>query len=105
MSQDSLFSRHWLNNTLLDDGFITQKAKELANHPIPYGLEAWLAEHFDTFKLATRSEAQLEEKFIGPLLTQLGWTTAPQHTMTVQGKLAKPDWCLLATAGLADCRA
>lgn len=94
MTQDSILP-HWLTNTLLDDGFIAQKAIELRAKPLPYALDSWLAAHFDAVSLAARSEAQLEDKFIGPLLDQLGWTKVAQETITVQGKLAKPDWCLL----------
>ena len=94
MTQD-LFPQHWLINTLLDDGFISQKASELLARPIPYGLQAWLNLHFDAPSLAARNEAQLEEKFIAPLLAQLGWTKAYQAGLTVQGKFAKPDYCLL----------
>ncbi len=95
MTQDLLFPQNWLNNTLLDDGFIARQASELLAKPLPYDLAAWLTENFDAAKLAARSEAQLEDKFIGPLLAQLGWTKVAQETITVQGKLAKPDWCLL----------
>ncbi len=94
MTQD-LFPQHWLTNTLFDDGFITQKSSELAGKQNPYDLEAWLKEHFDTPALAARNEAQLEEKFIAPLLAQLGWAKAYQVGITVQGKFAKPDYCLL----------
>lgn len=94
MTQD-LFPQHWLTNTLLDDGFITQKAGELLTRPIPYALEAWLKEHFDAVTLAARNEAQLEEKFIAPLLARLGWSKAYQVGITVQGKFAKPDYCLV----------
>lgn len=95
MTQDMLFPQHWLTNTLLDDGFIARQASQLLVKPTPYDLDAWLKENFDTSKLAARSEAQLEDKFIGPLLTQLGWTKVAQEIITVQGKQAKPDWCLL----------
>ncbi|MDD2881258.1 MAG: hypothetical protein PHQ58_12550 [Rhodoferax sp.] len=71
----------------------------MAKLPLPYGLNDWLAAHFDVASLSQRSEAQLEERFIGPLLTQLGWTSVTQQTITVQGKLAKPDWCLLLEPG------
>ena len=98
MKQD-LFPQHWLTNTLLDDGFIVQKTNQLAAQPLPYALDAWLAEHFQAAALATYSEAQLEDRFIGPLLTQLGWLKVAQETITVQGKLAKPDWCLLSQPG------
>lgn len=98
MKQD-LFPQHWLTNTLLDDGFIVQKTNQLAAQPLPYALDAWLAEHFNAATLATYSEAQLEDRFIGPLLTQLGWLKVAQETITVQGKLAKPDWCLLSQPG------
>ena len=94
MTQD-LFPRPWLTNTLLDDGFIVQKANELLAKPIPYALEVWLKEHFDAPTLAARNEAQLEEKFIAPLLAQLGWAKAYQVGVTVQGKFAKPDYCLV----------
>lgn len=94
MTQD-LFPQHWLTNTLFDDGFITQKSSELAGKLNPYDLEAWLKEHFDAHALAARNEAQLEEKFIAPLLAQLGWAKAYQVGITVQGKFAKPDYCLL----------
>lgn len=94
MTQD-LFPQHWLTNTLLDDGFIAQKASELGAKPIPYALEAWLTEHFDASSLAARNEAQLEEKFIAPLLARLGWAKAYQVGITVQGKFAKPDYCLV----------
>ena len=66
MKQD-LFPQHWLTNTLLDDGFIVQKTNQLAAQPLPYALDAWLAEHFNAATLATYSEAQLEDRFIGPL--------------------------------------
>jgi hypothetical protein len=98
MTQD-LFPQHWLTNTLLDDGFITQKASELLAKPIPYDLQAWLTAHFDAPSLAAVNEAQLEVKFIGPLLAQLGWTKVTQEALIVQGKLAKPDWCLLVDPG------
>lgn len=98
MKQD-LFPQHWLTNTLLDDGFIVQKTNQLAAQPLPYALDAWLAAHFQAAALATYSEAQLEDRFIGPLLTQLGWLKVAQETITVQGKLAKPDWCLLSQPG------
>jgi hypothetical protein len=101
MSQD-LFPSPWLVNTLLDAGFIAHKKGELGKLPLPYNLSHWLDQHFDTAVLAKRSEAQLEEKFIGPLLSQLGWTTVSQQAMTVQGKLAKPDWCLVLQPGQDD---
>ncbi|MBP9685715.1 MAG: hypothetical protein KBE07_13800 [Rhodoferax sp.] len=101
MTQD-LFPRHWLTNTLLDDGFIAQKASELAAKPLPHGLDAWLQTHFDADTLAARNEAQLEEKFIAPLLAQLGWHKAYQQGITVQGKFAKPDYCLLLHAAQED---
>jgi hypothetical protein len=90
-----LFPQHWLTNTLLDDGFIVQKTNELAGKPLPCDLDAWLTDNFHPATLATRNEAQLEEKFIAPLLAQLGWTKAYQVGITVQGKFAKPDYCLL----------
>ena len=71
MTQD-LFPPNWLTNTLLDDGFINQKASELAAQPVAHGLDAWLQTHFDANTLAARNEAQLEAKFIAPLLAQLG---------------------------------
>ena len=94
MAQD-LFTQSYYTNTLLDDGFIKQKAGELRAKPIPYDLPTWLMQNFDAAKLAVRNEAQLEEKFIGPLLAQLGWAKAYQVGLTVQGKFAKPDYCLL----------
>lgn len=94
MTQD-LFPPYWLTNTLLDDGFIAQKASELLEKPLPYDLHAWLTAHFDASSLAARNEAQLEEKFIAPLLAQLGWSKAYQVGITVQGKFAKPDYCLV----------
>ena len=93
MIQD-LFPQHWLTNTLLDDGFIEMKAKQLAAAPLPHGLDAWLQTYFDSAALAARNEAQLEEKFIAPLLAQIGWSKAYQVGITVQGKFAKPDYCL-----------
>lgn len=93
---------HWLVNTLLDDGFIARKREDLATQALPYGLEAWLQQHFDAQALQRMSEAQLEARFIGPLLAQLGWTKVTQQSLTVQGKLAKPDWCLLLQPGQDD---
>lgn len=94
MTQE-LFSQHWLFNTLLDDGFIQKKADQLVKKAIPHDLDNWLSTHFDATALAKRNEAQLEEKFIAPLLTQLGWSKAYQLGITVQGKFAKPDYCLV----------
>ena len=97
-----LFPQPWLVNTLLDDGFIAQQRRELAQASAPEGLAAWLAQHFAPAALSRRSEAQLEDTFIGPLLTELGWCKVAQETLTVQGKLAKPDWCLLLQPGQDD---
>jgi len=67
----------------------------LAGKLLPYDLENWLSKHFDADSLVTRNEAQLEERFIAPLLAQLGWSKAYQVGITVQGKFARPDYCLL----------
>ena len=101
MTQD-LFTQPWLTNTLLNDAFIEQKASELAAKPLPHGLDAWLQTHFDSETLAARNEAQLENKFIAPLLMQLGWAMAYQQGITVQGKFAKPDYCLMVHASQED---
>ena len=102
MTQD-MFPRHWLNNSLLDEGFITQKAQELmlsqAQKSLAFELGAWLDQHFHPQNLAAGNEAQLEDGFIRPLLTQLGWVAVTQQSFVVQGKLAKPDWCLLQDHG------
>lgn len=95
-------SSPWLTNTLLDEGFIAQQRHALGQADEPYGLAAWLAQHFVPTALSQRSEAQLEDTFIGPLLTQLGWCKVAQETLTVQGKLAKPDWCLLLEPAQGD---
>ena len=100
-----LFPHPWRVNTLLDDGFIAHKCSDLAQAGAPRALAPWLEQHFDVASLSIRSEAKLEEKFTGPLLKQLGWASVTQETLVVQGNLAKPDWCLLTTAGLAACRA
>lgn len=96
----NLFPMHWLNNTLLDDGYIAKKSVELLNNPLPYDLQNWLDKNFDAKSLSAKNEAQLEEKFIGPILAQLGWEKVPQEGLTVQGKFAKPDWVLLLDDGL-----
>ena len=98
MPQD-LFPSPWLVNTLLNEGFIARKRGELGQLPLPYELSPWLGRHFDAGTLSKLSESQLEDRFIGPLLAQLGWVKVTQQTITVQGKLAKPDWCLLLEAG------
>ena len=97
-----LFPAPWLVNTLLDQGFVDQKKSELAERPVPYDLSDWLGAHFDAAQLSKGREAQLEAKLIGPLLAQLGWATVNQQSFVVQGKHAKPDWCLLLDAGQAD---
>ena len=97
-----LFPSPWLINTLLDEGFIAQQRHALAQADDVYGLAPWLAQHFVPATLSQRSEAQLEDTFIGPLLAQLGWCKVAQETLTVQGKLAKPDWCLLLQPGQDD---
>ncbi len=85
----------WLVNTLLDEGFVATKRSELGKLALPYGLGMWLDQHFDAERLSKGNEKQLEDKFIGPLLRQLGWTATTEQGFTVQGKFAKPDWCLL----------
>ena len=101
MPQD-LFPNPWLVNTLLDQGFVDQKMGELAARPVPYDLSNWLAAGFDALQLSKGKEAQLEDKLIGPLLAQLGWATVNQQSIIVQGKHAKPDWCLLLDASQAN---
>jgi hypothetical protein len=102
MLNNDLMPTPWLTNTLLDEGFVAQKKLALGQQVVPYGLSIWLVEHFNAEVLGKRSEAQLEEKFIGPLLKQLGWITVSQQIITVQGKLAKPDWCLVLQPGQDD---
>lgn len=102
MSSKDLFPTSWLVNTLLDESFVANKKRELGQQAVPCDLDQWLASHFDAGTLAKRSEAQLEEKFIGPLLVQLGWHAVTQQAITVQGKLAKPDWCLVLDEGQDD---
>ncbi|MDD4888111.1 MAG: N-6 DNA methylase, partial [Thiomonas sp.] len=102
MPSQDLFPHTWLCNTLLDEGFVARKRIELAQKPIPYALLPWLNQHFEAEALARRNESQLEEKFIGPLLARLGWITVPQQVITVQGKPAKPDWCLVLEPGQDD---
>lgn len=95
-----LFDDHWLVNTLLDDGYVAQLRAQLRQSPAgAQALGDWLAQRFDAQAFARRSEAQLEERFIGPLLETLGWATVPQEQFVVQGKTAKPDWCLLTHPG------
>jgi Type I restriction enzyme R protein N terminus (HSDR_N) len=88
----------WIINTLFDDSFLNQKADELVGKVSVADLEHWLSKNFEPEKLKARNEAQLEEKFIAPLLAQLGWNKAYQVSITVQGKQAKPDYCLLEQA-------
>ncbi len=90
-----LFAAPWLNNSLLDTSFLQQKSRELAAQPLPPGWLAWLRQQFQPSQLAASNEAQLEDRFISPLLKQLGWVSVPQQVLVVQGKTAKPDWCLL----------
>lgn len=90
-----LFAAQWLNNSLLDTSFLQQKSRELAAQPLPPGWVAWLQQQFQPGPLAASNEAQLEDGFISPLLKQLGWVCVPQQVLVVQGKTAKPDWCLL----------
>ena len=97
MPQD-LFPNPWLVNTLLNPGFVDQKMGELAERPVPCDLSNWLAAHFDALQLSKGKEAQLEDKLIGPLLAQQGWATVNQQSFIVQGKPAKPGWCLLLDA-------
>ncbi len=98
-----LFPQSWLVNTLLDDGFIAQKAEQLVAKPAAHGLGLWLQTHFDSAVLGLYNEAQLEEKLIAPLLAHLGWHTCYQVGITVQGKFAKPDYCLtLDSASAAE---
>ena len=97
-----LFPSPWLINTLLDEGFIAQQRHALAQADDVYGLAPWLVQHFVPTALSKRNEAELENIFIGPLLTQLGWCKVAQETLTVQGKLAKPDWCLLLEPAQGD---
>ncbi|MFM2058976.1 MAG: hypothetical protein RLY71_3361 [Pseudomonadota bacterium] len=101
MPQD-LFPNPWLVNTLLDQGFVDQKKSDLARQPIPFDLESWLSDHFDPDQLSKVKEAQLEARLIGPLLAQLGWATVNQQSLIVQGKHAKPDWCLMLEPDQAD---
>jgi len=102
MPPNDLFPSPWLTNTLLDEAFVATKKLDLGQQALPYGLGVWLQSHFDASVLAKRSEAQLEEKFIGPLLAQLGWIAVPQQVLTVQGKIAKPDWCLVLQPAQED---
>lgn len=61
MKQD-LIPQHWLTNTLLDDGFIVQKTKELAAKPLPSFAEferAMLRERTRSGLIAASKEGRL----------------------------------------------
>ncbi len=45
---------------------MTQRSAKLAQSPVPCDLPAWLNTHFDVTRLSQRSQAQLEDHFIGP---------------------------------------
>jgi type I restriction-modification system DNA methylase subunit len=81
----------WLVNTLLDDGYIQGKIKNPGNQQ---SLCEWFTNLFSPEKLAQANESQLENSFIFPLLQELGWHCVPKQSLTVQGKMNVPDWCL-----------
>ena len=100
--QAEIFTASWWENNLLDESFVEQQAQALVAAPQPYDLAAWLQHNFDAASLVQTNEAQLEHRFIAPLLAQMGWHSVPQKVYTVQGKVAKPDWCLSLDAQQAD---
>ena len=100
--QAEIFAASWWENNLLDESFVEQQAQALMALPLPYDLAAWLQQNFDAASLVQSNEAQLEHRFIAPLLEQMGWHSVPQKVYTVQGKVAKPDWCLSLGAQQAD---
>ncbi|MDD2609322.1 MAG: N-6 DNA methylase [Giesbergeria sp.] len=85
----------WFRNNLLSSGFLPHEVIGHNYSPLAVKIAKWLEQHFEPEKLAAYNESQLENSFIGPLLLQLGWVTLPQQSLVVQGKQAKPDWCLL----------
>lgn len=94
MTHDFL-GQNWLTNTLFDAAYLQQKCADLALKRPPEWIENWLSQHFDADVLKACNEAQLENRFIAPLLEQLNWFKVTQESFTVQGKVAKPDWCLV----------
>ena len=56
---------------------------------------AFVKELYKKNNLTKLNESQLEEEFIKPILTQIfGYSFITQDTITVQGKLLKPDYLL-----------
>jgi type I restriction-modification system DNA methylase subunit len=90
---------NWLNNSLLDSGFLATLPKDARFAALDVApLKAWLLSHYQAAQFAQSSESQLERAFIDPLLTQLGWTSVPQQVYILQGKQYKPDWSLVQDA-------
>lgn len=72
---------------------------ETDDTPDFYKLYEWMLGTWDELKdiLPTLNEAQLEEKWIRPILERLGWEYDVQATFKKYGKKQIPDYALFAT--------
>ena len=89
---------YFLNNSLFNAAYIEN---ELSKEP---AFEEDISDLFEQVKILFKpdifrqiNEATLENDFIAPVMSILGWSCIYQETFTIQGKTNKPDWSLFAS--------
>ena len=93
---------HWLTNSLYDDTFLARLLGEQANTPAVQALHSWLQANIHAALNTASNEAQLEDEFVKPLITQLGWHSVKQINLSAQGKPQELDWALTLSGAAAE---
>lgn len=97
-----LFAPPWLANSLFDDSFVQRLVNEQIATPATLALRDWLQQHLPAAQNLASNEAQLEDEFLKPLLTLLGWHAVSKVNLSAQGKTQELDWALTLNQTAAD---
>lgn len=103
MQQPQLIPDNWLENNLFDASYlVNQLPKEPDFNQDVSELLAWLQAKYDATRFSKLTEAQLEDEFIKPLLSELSWELVAQQIFVIQSKQYKPDWSLFTDKSARD---
>lgn len=99
-NNNGLFSENYLLHRLADEKSDSFILEHWETEPLPEFSECyeWMLSTWEEYKEIFKdlNEAQLEDKWIRPILKRLGWTYEVQDRLKTRGKTQIPDYSLFA---------
>jgi hypothetical protein len=83
----------FLNNTLFNETYLASDLPKRFNRDISKEFSQ-VKELFDNYRVENKSEDDLEDKLISPILRILGFQTETQKSYNIQGETIRPDFSI-----------